>query len=241
MAKSKRRPKTRWITLSNRRRVQVDERGRIVKGISRDARGVHVRDLPAFMGEHRELTGTDCQRGADYSLRTDRARRETLRDRQGRVVSPRYQRKDEAIEALFRANPPLLDFVQANWGSDSQAYQQWLRGGMRGPKPQLMAGDGRFDPINVRWNLRGPRRCSSFLEALYVTVPSTYRWEDITPDRLWPLEECVGFRLDPPEEAVLRPAVRQAVEACQSEKEERLGDLLATSRRSRLRPRNVPF
>jgi hypothetical protein len=241
MPRMKTRPKTRWVTLGNHRRVQIDQRGRLVKGISREARGVHVRDLSTFMGDLRELSNTDCQIAGDYSLRTDRGSRETLRDRRGNVVSPRYLRKDVAIESLCRDNPQLFDFVQQNWGGESQAFLHWLRGRQRGPKPQLSPGDGRFDPINERWNLRGYRRCSSFLEALYITVPSSRRWEDITPDRLWPLEECVGFRLNPPEEAMRLPATRQSVEACQSEKSARHDDLVETARRSRLPPKNVPF
>lgn len=234
-------PKTRWVTLGNRRRVQIDQQGRLVKGISRDARGVHVRDLPAFMGMHRELSAVDCEgRSGDYQLR-NQGLREILRDRQGAVISPRYSRKDEAIEALCRDNPRLLDFIQENWGGDSQAFAHWLQGSQRGPKPQLAPGDGRFDPINERWNLRGYRRCSSFLEALYITIPSSRRWEDITPDRLWPLEECVGFQLNPPEESMRLPVTRQAVEACHAEKDERMEDLLESAHRSRLAPKDVPF
>jgi hypothetical protein len=170
-----------------------------------------------------------------------RGGREILRDPRGHSLSPRYPRKEVAIEALLRDNPRLHEFVEENWGSDSQAYRSWLANRQRGPKPQLAPGDGRFDPINVAHDLRGPRRCSSFLEALYVTVPSTYRWEDITPDRLWPLEECVGFQVSPPAESTRLPLAREETRECKTKKKEIHEALLHRATTGRLPPRDVPF
>lgn len=232
---------TRWVTLRNKRRVMIDEHGRIVRGIARVAAGVHVRDLPPFMGELRELEATDCARSSGGYSYDDRGGREVLRDRSGRPVSPRFSRKQEAVEVLLEANPELAEYVQANWGSDSQAYLRWLRGGQRGPKPQVGAGDGRFDPIDASHDLSGHRRCSCVLEALFITIPSSRRWEDITTDRLWPLEESVGFRVSPPEQSLVRPLVREAVGACRAEKAEREEELVRRARRGRLPPRHVPF
>lgn len=236
------RPKLRWITLRNKRRVQIDSEGRVVKGIARDARGVHVRDLVPFLSEYRELEGTDCslgEGGTRYEKRRGGA--EILRDRSGRPVRARFATKETAIEALLVANPQLFDFVQSNWGSDSQAFKSWLKNGQRGPKPQLGPGDGRFDPINVRYGLTGRRRCSSFLEALYVVIPSTYRWEDITPERLWPLAECVGFDVQPPEEALRLPVAREEAAECSEAKHNRHDELIRRAREGRLVPRDVPF
>jgi len=100
---------------------------------------------------------------------------------------------------------------------------------------------GRFDPINVLHDLRGYRRCSSYLEALYVTIPSSRLWEDLTADRLAPLEECVGFKIEPPAESVLRPLVREAVDECQVEKTGRRSDLVRRARAGRLSRTDVPF
>jgi hypothetical protein len=231
----------RWVTLRNHRRVQIDERGRVVRGLPRAAAGVHVRDISSFMGELRELEAADCSRSAGEYAYDDRGGREVLRDRRGRAVSPRFSRVQEAVLALLEANPRLAEHVQENWGNDSQAYFLWLRGGRRGPKPTRSREDGRFDPVDELHGLAGRRRCSSILEAVYVVMPASRLWEDITPDRLWPLEESVGFPISPPEEALVRPVVREAVETCRTEKTYRTEDLVHRARTGRLPPRGVPF
>ena len=230
-----------WITLRNKRRVKIDRQGRIVQGVARDAKGVHVRDLVPFMSEYRDLEQGGCDVAGDYLYEKRRDGSEILRDRLGRALPARFPRKKVAIEALLVANPELFDFVQTNWGSDSQAYKQWISRGQRGSKPQAAAGDGRFDPINVRFNLTKHRRCGSLLEALYVTIPSSYRWEDINPDQLWPLEEVVGFHIEPPMEAIRLPLTRETVETCQVERKERKADLFDRARHGRLAPKDVPF
>jgi hypothetical protein len=231
----------RWITLGNKRRVMIDESGRIVRGLARIASGVHVRDLSPFLGELRDLDAADCAQNAGGYSYDDRGGREIVRDGRGRTVSPRFSRKQEAVESLLEQNPALAEYVQANWGSDSQAYLRWLRGGQRGPKPAIGPGDGRFDPIDVRHGLAGHRRCSCLLDALFVTIPSSRRWEDLTPDQLWPLEECVGFSISPPEASLMRPLVREAVATCRTEKANRREDLVERARSGRLPPRGVPF
>jgi hypothetical protein len=232
----------RWVTLSNRRRVQIDKDGRIVKGIHLDARGVHVRDLPAFMSRERDLLASDCSRQGALVVETRSDGSTRFRDRSGRAVSPRFATKEVGVTSLLEANPELQEFAQANWGSDSQHYHEWVRSGRRGPKPRPLPGDGRFDPISERLNLRGSRRVASILEALYASVPESRRWEDFTPDLLWPLEECVGFRLDLPEETVLLATSREAVTSCRSARQDAREDLLARVRSGRLvADEEIPF
>lgn len=234
--------KARWITLSNRRRVQVDEDGRLVKGLCRDARGVHVRDLSPFMSRERDLMVSDCSRQGDVVLEERRDGSTRFRDRAGRPISPRFASKEEGVRALLEANPALQDHVQANWGTESQLYHAWVRSGRRGKKPPPLPGDGRFDPINVRLDLRGGRRVSSILEALYASVPDSRRWEDFTEDLLWPLEESVGFRLELPAETVLLASTRESVKTCREAKQEARDDLLERARSGRLVPdEEIPF
>jgi hypothetical protein len=227
----------RWVTLGNHRKVALDDNGRVVRGLPQDARGVHVRDLSPFMREYRELASANCSLEPDPEGRRYQRTsggREVLRGRGGEVLPARFETRDEALEALLRDNPRLENFVQDNWGNDSQAYKKWVLGGRRGGKPQLGHGDGRFDPINVSHNLTGTRRCSSYLEALYVSMPTSRRWEDLTPDQLWPLSECVGFEVYPPSEACRLPNAREARETCEVEKAARTEDLLDRAKRGRL-------
>jgi hypothetical protein len=88
---------------------------------------------------------------------------------------------------------------------------------------------------------RSPRSDQVMLDALFVTIPSSRRWEDLTPDQLWPLEECVGFSISPPEASLMRPLVREAVATCRTEKANRREDLVERARSGRLPPRGVPF
>lgn len=128
-------PGMRWVTLGNHRRVALDDDGRVVRGLPHDARGVHVRDLSPFMREYRDLTSADCSRSTEgKQYRRTPGSREVLRGRGGEVMPARFESKDEALEALLRDNPLLERFVQDNWGSDSQAYKNWVLGGRRGPK-----------------------------------------------------------------------------------------------------------
>ena len=231
-----------WITLRNKRRVKIDRQGRIVQGIAKDAKGVHVRDLSPFMDEYRDIEGADCSHTGDFDYETRKNGTEILRDaRTHQAIPARFPRKEVAIEALLDANPELYEFVQLNWGSDSQEYERWMENHRRGQKPQLMPGDGRFDAINTRFNLTGPHRCSSMLEALYLTIPSTGLWEDLDPGRLWPLEEVTGLHLEPPMRSMQLPLVREMVTTCKVEHDERKKDLLDRAKSGRLSPRNVPF
>jgi hypothetical protein len=225
----------RWVTLGNHRKVALDNNGRVVRGFPQDARGVHVRDLSPFMKEYRDLTSANCSLGPEGTqYHQTRGGREVLLGRGGEVLPARFETRDEALEALLRDNPHLENFVQDNWGNDSQSYKNWVLGGRRGPKPQLGRGDGRFDPINVSHNLTGARRCSSYLEALFVSMPSSRRWEDLTQNQLWPLSECVGFEVYPPSEAYRLPNARIEREVCEFEKAARTEDLLDRARQGRL-------
>jgi hypothetical protein len=194
------------------------------------------------MDEYREIESSDCRHTGEYEFDSRKDGTEILRNsRTHQVIPTRFPRKEVAIEALLEANPGLREFVETNWGSDSQEYERWIRNGRRGSKPRLMPGDGRFDAINTRFNLTGPHRCSSMLEALYLTIPPTNLWEDLDPGRLWPLEEVVGFNLEPPMQSIQRPLVRDMVTTCRIEHDERKKDLLDRAKSGRLPPRNVPF
>lgn len=110
-----------------------------------------------------------------------------------------FRRKREAVRALLDANPDLAGLVESDCGGDCKAYVDWSeRKGRRGPKPRARPGDGRFDPINERFEKRTPgRKVASWREALDVTAPSSRRWEDFA-DRVPVLEEATGLRLNMP-------------------------------------------
>jgi hypothetical protein len=109
-----------------------------------------------------------------------------------------FRKKREATRALLDANPELLQLVESDCGSDCTAYQAWVGHGRRGPKPRWRPGDGRFDALNERWDLRTPgRKVASWREALDVTAPSSRRWEDFD-GRIGVLEEATGLRLAGP-------------------------------------------
>lgn len=109
-----------------------------------------------------------------------------------------FRRKKQATRALLDANPELLQLVESDCGRDCSAYQAWTAHGRRGPKPRRRPGDGRFDALNERLDLRTPgRQVASWREALDVTAPSSRRWEDFD-QRLGVLEEATGLQLAGP-------------------------------------------
>lgn len=133
-----------------------------------------------------------------------------------------FRRKREATRALLDANPELLQLVESDCGHDCTAYQAWVAHGRRGPKPRRRPGDGRFDALNERLELRTPgRQVASWREALDVTAPSSRRWEDFD-GRIGVLEEATGLRLAGPARTEAIGRARALARECQHV--EQLGD-----------------
>lgn len=126
-----------------------------------------------------------------------------------------FKLKAEAVRGLLDVNPELMNLVESDCGHDCAAYVTWANGGRRGPKPRARKGDGRFDPLNERWERRTPgRKVASWKEALAVTAPSSRRWADFA-ERLPVLEEAVGFRLNLPERTERATMAQAAGSRCQ--------------------------
>lgn len=127
-----------------------------------------------------------------------------------------FRRKREATRALLDANPELLQLVESDCGQDCKRYAAWSDGGRRGPKPRARAGDGRFDALNERLELRTPaRKVASWREAIAVTAPSSRRWEDFD-GRIEVLEEATGLRLSGPERTEAIARARALAGECQN-------------------------
>jgi hypothetical protein len=144
----------------------------------------------------------------------------------------RFRTTEEAVRALLRVNPDLLDFVERECSHVCKQYRVWLQRGRRGSKP-APTFDGRFDAIEVPLDLHGARRISSWLEALYITPPPSRRWEDFAP-RLQHLADATGLALHLPEEAEALAVGDSDVEHCRSVADERVEALIALARASRL-------
>jgi hypothetical protein len=171
---SPRRRRNPWRTLSNRRRVHVDDAGRLDRGLPETFRGVHVRDVSRLSKRLRRL---------------DREEAKCARTRKGVA---RFKTAKEYARALFEANPDLENYVQENWGGDSQAF-------VEGRKVALGRGDGRFDFVNEPLGLKGRARVSSWAEAIRRIAPPSRRWSDTS--RLGWLSDGVGFEVQPPAHA----------------------------------------
>jgi hypothetical protein len=171
-----------WRTLTNKRRVFIDEvSGRITKGLRRDWQGAHVRDVPELARRWRaiERDEADCAGGAARARAT-------------------FASQNEGARALLEVNPDLLEFIEIEAkGQKENAYLDWKRRRRRGAKPELAKGDGRFDSFNQTLELKGRQRVSTWREALDRTVPPSRRWADFGP-RLELLEDATGLRLNPP-------------------------------------------
>jgi hypothetical protein len=127
-----------------------------------------------------------------------------------------FRKKREATRALLDANPELLQLVESDCGTDCTAYQAWVGHGRRGPKPRWRPGDGRFDALNERWDLRTPgRKVASWREALDVTAPSSRRWADFD-GRIGVLEEATGLRLAGPARTEAIGRARALAGECQN-------------------------
>lgn len=227
-SRRRRRRANPWRTLSNRRRVFIDDEGRITRGLRRDWQGAHVHDVAELGKRWRDIEQGEAECASGGSGR----RRNTFRT------------NDEAIRALLDANPELVDFVELEAkGAKEWRYRAWARGGRRGPKPELAAGDGRFDAINEGLNLRGRARVSTWREALDRTVPPSRRWADFEP-RVRLLEDATGLRLNLPEQTYAIADDDSTKAQCYAVGDRHRDDLVGQARRGRLRPPDlepVPF
>lgn len=224
-----------WITLKrrsksgHRQRVFIDDDGRIRKGLPATYEGVHIRDLSGVSKEIRKTRKKAAREEKRYFKR----------------IAATFRSKDEAFAELLRANPELLTFLESEHGATDSEYRAWRRRGFRGAKPAgaFSRDDGRYDAINEYFDLSGQKAISSFTEAVYVTLPSSKRWDDLA-DRLPVLEEATGLRLSLPAKAEGRTIAKAERERFHAGTEEAIEALLARARRGRLSDRDddgVPF
>jgi hypothetical protein len=171
-----------WITMRGHH-VLIDDEGRIERGaVPQTWRGVHVRDVSELERRWSEID----------------AEEEDCAATEGGRARATFRTQDEALRELYDANPHLSEFVELEAkGQSERAYQDWVKGGRRGPKPRRARGDGRFDAINEGLERRGARAVASWSEAVRAIVPPTKRWEDFAP-RLPFLEDATGLRLNLP-------------------------------------------
>jgi hypothetical protein len=210
-------PGARWVTLSNHRRVLIDEEGRILRGLPEMFERVDVRDVSAL--------GKGV-RGAERDEQTCEA---TARRRHPRT----FRTTEDAVRALLEVNPQLVDFLEMECSRTCDQYATWVRRGRRGPKPLPIYGDGRFDAIEVPLELDGKRQISSWLEAVYVTVPPSRRWEDFH-ERLQYLADATSLRLALPDPAERLHLESTEAERCRSAANQRIQELIELARAARL-------
>ncbi len=209
-------PVGRWKTLSNGTRVKLDDDGRIVAGLPEKYRGIHVADFGRVAKEERELLGIDCDElAACHSC------------------AKSFPSKDHAYRAILDANPDLDELRQSEFGAYDLEFLRWQRGGRRGRKPRTKITDGRLDAINEYYDLRGANRVASFTEAVYHAIPSSRRWADLE-ERLRPLEEAAGVKVNLPDEALKLSASSLGVEECRADVDARISALFKRAREERL-------
>lgn len=206
-----------WVTLSNHRRVLLDENGRIARGLPEMFQRVDVRDVSSL------------GRGVRQVGHGEQACERSVRRRHPRT----FKTAEDAVRALLEVNPELVDFLEGECARQCDAYRTWIRRGRRGPKPVRDPSDGRFDAIEVPLELRGKRRMSSWLEAVYVTVPPSRRWEDFD-ERLQFLADATGLRLALPNPAEQLHLESSDIAHCQTEAAERIQGLIDLARAARL-------
>jgi hypothetical protein len=199
------------------RRIGLADDGRVVHGLPDRYKGVHVLDVAPLSKAVKKIETARQQ--------------ETKRIHRGK---PRTFTTEEGVRALLEANPPLVDFLEAECSHDCDTYRAWVRRGRRGPKPKWHPGDGRFDAINERFERRSDgRKVASWIEAVYVTPPPSHKWDDFA-DRLEVLEEATGLRLNLPEPAEARHLADEEAEQLQRAADDRIDALVDLARSSRL-------
>lgn len=213
----------KWTTLKNGKRIKITGDGRIVQGMPARYHGTHIRDLVKLSHDERQLQGIDC---------------DDLRDN-CHTCKKTFRTKDEAYAAILRANPELDELRQSEFGQYDLAFLKWQRNGRRGAKPKATITDGRLDAINEHFELRGKNRVASFTEAIYYVVPSSRKWEDLTP-RLALLEEIAGFHVNPPDEVTRLEVGKLDAAACEEEVDRKLAELFARAQSGRLTDEPAP-
>jgi hypothetical protein len=207
-----------WVTLSNKRRVLLDDEGRIRRGLPAMFSNVDVRDVSEL---HRRVR--DLEDGA----------RECEADLSGHRAARTFRTTEDGVRALLRSNATLVEFLEQECSHDCERYRTWVRRGRRGSKPPWRPGDGRFDALQVGLDLKGARKISSWLEAVYVTIPPSRRWSDFAV-RLQYLVDATGLSLMLPEEAEELVERRDEREHCQRVADERIEELILLARSARL-------
>lgn len=213
----------KWTTLKNGKRLKITSDGRIVQGMPARYHGTHIRDLVKLSHDERKLQGIDCDDLRDHC----------------HACKKTFRGKDEAYAAILRANPELDALRQSEFGQYDLAWLKWQRNGRSGPKPKTTITDGRLDAINEHFELRGKNRVGSFTEAIYYVVPSSKRWEDLTP-RLALLEEIAGFHINPPDEVTRLEVGKLDAKACEEEIDRKLSELFERAREGRLTDEPAP-
>ncbi len=207
--------RSRWVTMANRP-VLIDPEGRIEGGgVPSDWRGVHIQDVAPVARELRSLEDA-----------ADQCEQPT-----GRATFPSIE---AGVSALLDANPDLVAFLEAECGSqECDRYRRWVAAGRRGRKPRAHPSEGRFDLLNELYDKRKPgQKVASWLEAVYVTVPKSRRWEDFEP-RINVLAEATGVPVVAPEESQALEMAAGDVQACQAAAERRIDDVLQAAKEGR--------
>ena len=207
-----------WVTLSNGRHVLLDQEGRIKRGLPGMFGQVHVQDVSELGKRVRETEeeGEQCER--------------TVVQRRAR----KFRTTEDGVRALLAANPNLVDFLEGECSHDCLNYRAWINRGRRGRKPPWSPGDGRFDALQVGLDLKGGRKISSWLEAVYVSVPPSRRWSDFAA-RLQFLVDATGLPLMLPAEADALVDEERGVEQCHAVADERIDALIELAREARLK------
>lgn len=211
-----------WRTLSNRRRVFIDDDGRLARGLPEYLKGAHVHDLS-------ELT-----RG----VRTAEGEGEACRRATAAKGAKTFPTAGAGVRALLDANPNLAELLQRETSRADDLFAKWIKGGKRGPKPP--GYPELLDAINEWHNLHGKRAAQTWTEALYVITPKSRRWSDFG-NRLAPLEEATGLRLVMPSQAERLHAAELDAEACASGAEAQIANLVSAARGGRPFGGEAPF
>jgi len=203
-----------WVTLRRtRQRVFIDDGGRIEKGLPKRYRGILLRDLSKVS---RQVTKTKRRQRRELAKLFPRSR-------------GKFRNKEAAARELLAANPQLREFLDAHFGRDDERYLKWMRNGRRGPKPTGPYADGRLDGINYTWDLHGARAANTWTEAIYATLPSSGRWEELE-ERLPVLEEATGLSLELPPAAARLQTSRGDRERYAAGAEDELDDVYGRAR-----------
>lgn len=229
-----RRRRNPWIT-SRGRKVEIDEKGRIVRGLARGLEGVPIRRLPAYWKKRRRLESpATC--------------------RLPRGVPLFYKSKGEAYAALLDANPQLVTLLEGVGGAglvgrSLREEQAAYKAGVKGAT--LWRGqEGGIDAIAAYLDVP-PARLGSLANAILQLMPGPVagrrpRWTDL--DRIFPiLTDAVGdafgdFGINPPMPYILARAALDEGDRC---RDAVAGEVAQLGQRFRPRRRvaaaSVPF